>query len=282
MKLLKNKLTVTIVVLSVTFLGLIIYTAGKDTKGLESNAGELLNPMQKIIYNINNGAKNFVDFFLNFSEVKNTNAELVKENNELKNEIAANSDLKEENERLRSLLEFKDQNGEYNYLATNIIGYTPGGILDGYIVDKGQKDGVEKGMVVIAAEGLVGQVTSTGDNWSIIQCIINENIAVSVMSESSGENTGVLEGYVDSKNRNLTKVNYLPIDSDIKEGDVILTSGLGLVYPKEIRVGKVISVKEDKVKVMKSAIVEPYVDFNKLGELLIIVPKDKKEIKYGE
>ena len=278
MKLFKNKLTVTIVVLSVTFLGLIIYTASKDTKGLEGNAGELLNPMQRIIYNINNGAKNFVDFFLNFSEVKNTNAELVKENNELKNELATYSNLKEENERLKSLLEFKDQNDEYTYLATNIIGYTPGGILDGYIVDKGEKDGVEKGMVVIAAEGLVGQVTTVGKNWSIIQCIINENVAVSVMSENSGENTGVLQGYVDSKNRNLTKVNYLPIDSDIKEGDVILTSGLGLVYPKNIRVGKVISVEEDKVKVMKSAIVEPYVDFNKLGELLIIVPKDKKEI----
>ena len=64
MKLFKNKLTVTIVVLSVTFLGLIIYTASKDTKGLEGNAGELLNPMQRIIYNINTGAKNFVDFFL--------------------------------------------------------------------------------------------------------------------------------------------------------------------------------------------------------------------------
>ena len=282
MKLLKNKLTATIVVLSVTFLGLIIYTARKDTKGLESNAGKLLNPMQKIIYNINNGAKNFVDFFLNFSDVKNTNAELVKENNELKNELAKYSNLKEENERLRSLLEFKEENGEYTYLATNIIGYTPGGILDGYIVDKGKKNGVEKGMVVIAAEGLVGQVTTVGNNWSIIQCIINENVAVSVMSENSGENTGVLQGYVDSKNKNLTKVNYLPIDSDIKEVDVILTSGVGLVYPKNIRVGKVISVKEDKVKVMKSAIVEPYVDFNKLEELLIIVPNDKKEIKYGE
>ena len=195
MKLFKNKLTVTIVVLSVTFLGLIIYTASKDTKGLESNAGELLNPMQKIIYNINNGAKNFVDFFLNFSEVKNTNAELVKENNELKNELAKYSNLKEENERLRSLLEFKEENGEYTYLATNIIGYTPGGILDGYIVDKGKKNGVEKGMVVIAAEGLVGQVTTVGNNWSIIQCIINENVAVSVMSENSGENTGVYSSF---------------------------------------------------------------------------------------
>lgn len=282
MKLFKNKLTVTIVVLSVTFLGLIVYTSGKDVKGLEGNAGEILNPLQKIVYNINNSAKNFVDFFLNFSEVKETNEKLTKENNKLKDELASYSDLKEENERLQSLLDFTNQRDQYNYIATNIIGYAPSGILDGYIVDKGQDNGVEKGMVVIAAEGLVGQVTSVGSNWSIIQCIINENIAVSVTSENSGENTGVLTGYIDSQNKNLARVDYLPIDSDIKEGDEILTSGLGKVYPKDIRVGKVISVEEDKVKVMKSAIVEPYVDFNKLEELLVIVPKDTRDIKYEE
>lgn len=282
MKLFKNKLTVTIVVLSVTFLGLIIYTAGKDVKGLESNAGELLNPLQKIVYNINNGAKNFVDFFLNFSEVKETNKKLAEENNELKDELASYSDLKEENERLRSLLDFTNQKEQYNYIATNIIGYAPSGIIDGYIIDKGQDNGIEKGMAVIASDGLVGQVTSVGSNWSIIQCIINENIAVSVTSKNSGENTGVLTGYIDSKNRNLARVNYLPIDSNIKEGDEILTSGLGEVYPKDIRVGKVISVEEDKVNVMKSAVIEPYVDFNKLEELLIIVPKDSRDIKYEE
>ena len=76
----------------------------------------------------------------------------------------------------------------------------------------------------------------------------------------------------------------LPIDSEIKEGDVIMTSGVGMLYPKEIRIGEVTKVEEDKVKVMKSAIVKPYVDFNKLEELFVIVPKDirdTKEVKYN-
>ena len=137
-------------------------------------------------------------------------------------------------------------------------------------------------MVVIASEGLVGRVSKVGGNWSIIQCIINENIKVSVMPESTRENSGILEGYTDRNKNMYTKIQYLPMDSQIKEGDVVLTSGLGLVYPKEIRVGEVLSVEEDKVKVMKSAIVKPFVDFEKLEELFIIVPKDKRVIEYDD
>jgi len=280
MKLLRNKLAVTIVVLSVTFLGLIVYTASRDVKGIEGSAGSALTPLEKITYNLNRGLKDFADFFLNFSDVKAENKKLDKENNDLKDELAQNSNLENENERLRGLLEFKTERSNYDYITTNIIGKR-GNILDGYIVDKGTDDGVAKGMIVIAADGLVGQVSSVASNWSIVECIVNENIAVSVMSESTRENTGILEGFVDAKNNYLTKVSYLPMDSQIKEGDVILTSGLGLIYPKEIRVGEVVSVEEDKVKVMKTAVVKPYVDFNKLEELMIIAPKDKRVIEYN-
>ena len=280
MKLLKNKLTVTIIVLSVAFLGLIIFTFSRDTKGLEGTAGDALNPLQRIAYTVNSGAKDFVDFFLNFSEVKEENKEITKENKDLQSELTEKSDLEAENDRLRALLDFKEQRDNYNYIATNIIGISGGGIIDGYTVDKGQNDGIEKGMVVIAANGLVGKVSTVESNWSIVQAIINENIKVGVMVESTRENTGILAGYKDNSNNNLVKVSNLPIDSTIKVGDKIITSGVGLLYPKEIQVGEVLSVEEDRVSVMKTAIVKPTVDFNKLEELFIVAPKDKREIKY--
>ena len=256
MKFFKNKLAVTIVVLSVTFLGLIIFTTSRQNSGLGSSAGNALNPLQKIVYNLNNGAKNFVDFFLNFSTVR------------------------DENDRFREVLNFEETRSNYNYISTNIIHYSGDNVLDGYVVDKGSDDGIEVGMVVVAAQGLVGRVSKVANNWSIIQCIINENIKVSVMPENGRQNNGILEGYKSSKKEVLTKVNYLPMDADVKEGDVIITSGLGLVYPKEIRIGEVVSVEEDKLKVMKSVIVKPFVDFEKLEELFIVVPKDKKVIEY--
>lgn len=280
MKFLKNKLTVTIIVLSVAFLGLIIFTFSRDTKGLEGTAGDALNPLQRIAYTVNSGTKDFVDFFLNFSAVKEENKAITKENEDLQSELTEKSDLQAENDRLRALLDFKEQKQNYNYIATNIIGVSGGGIIDGYTVDKGQNDGIEKGMVVIAANGLVGKVSAVESNWSIVQAIINENIKVGVMVESTRDNTGILAGYKDDSKENLVKVSNLPIDSTIKEGDKIITSGVGLLYPKEIQVGEVLSVEDDKVSVMKTAIVKPTVDFNKLEELLIVAPKDKREIKY--
>lgn len=280
MKLLKNKLTVTIIVLSVAFLGLITITVSREDKGFESGAGSTLNPVQKVAYGFNRGVKDFVDFFLNFSDVRDENKELKKENDKLKAEIDEYSKLKEENERLQKVLNFKDEKNNYDYIGTNIIGISGDSILNGYIVDRGKDDGIEKGMVVISADGLVGQVSSVGKNWAIVQCIVNENVKVAVMVDSTRENTGILQGYKDYFNNNLAKVLNLPIDSEVKEGDVIVTSGLGGYYPKEIKIGEVVSVEEDRVRVMKSAIVKPYVDFNKIEELFIVAPKDKREIKY--
>ncbi|ACD51735.1 rod shape-determining protein MreC [Clostridium botulinum] len=281
MKFLKNKLAVTIIVLSVAFLGLIVYTVKRDNKTvIENGASNALKPAQTLIYKATNRVKETLDFFLNFSEVKDQSKKLTLENEELKSKLIQYSDLEEENERLRSIVNFAEQNNNYNYIGCDIIGYSGGNFLDGYIVNKGENEGIKKGMVVMAAQGLVGQVTSVGSNWSIVQSLINENIAVSVMVESTRESTGYLKGYKDNKNRNLAKVYNLPIDSEVKEGDVIITSGVGMIYPKEIKIGEVTHVEEDKIKVMKSAVVKPYVDFNKLEELFIVSPKDTREIKY--
>ncbi|WP_252232451.1 rod shape-determining protein MreC [Clostridium sp. ZBS15] len=281
MKFLKNKLAVTIIVLSVTFLGLIVYTVKRENKTvIENGASNALKPAQTLIYKATNRVKETLDFFLNFSGVKDQSKKLTVENEELKSKLIQYSDLEEENKRLRSIVNFAEQNNNYNYIGCDIIGYSGGNFLDGYIVNKGENEGIKKGMVVMAAQGLVGQVTSVGSNWSIVQSLINENIAVSVMVESTRESTGYLKGYKDNKNRNLAKVYNLPIDSEVKEGDVIITSGVGLIYPKEIKIGEVTHVDEDKIKVMKSAVVKPYVDFNKLEELFIVSPKDTREIKY--
>jgi len=282
MKLLRNKLAVTIIVLSVGFLALIVYTVKKENRSIiENGAGSTLNPLQSVVYNGTSKVKETLDFFLNFSEVKAQNKELVEKNEELENKLATYSDLKEENDRLRDVLKFTEQRNNYNYIACDIISNSGGSFLNGYVVNKGKNDNVQKGMIVIAAQGLVGQVTSVGSNWSIVQSLVNENIAVSVMVQSTRDATGYIKGFTDNKNVNLAKVYDLPMESEVKEGDVIMTSGVGMLYPKEIRIGEVIKVEEDKVRVMKSAIVKPYVDFNKLEELFIVSPKDTREIKYN-
>ena len=280
MKLLKNKLAVTIIVLSVTFLGIIIFSVKNGSDSISSGIGAVVSPLQKIVYKANDKLKSSVEFFVNFSKVKQENEELKIKNSELENQMIEYKALKDENERLREVLNFKENKNNYDYIGVNIIGYSGGTVSNGYIIDKGTNDGVEKDMIIINYQGLVGKVTKAESNYSIVETILNENMAVSVMVDSTRETTGILRGYKENKNEDLVKVYNLPIDSEIKEGDVILTSGLGMIYPKEIRIGEVVSVETDNVMVMKNALVKPYVDFNKLEELFIVVPKDKVNVKY--
>ena len=188
--------------------------------------------------------------------------------------------LKKESERLRSMLNFKEQRGEYNYIGADIIGISGNNYLDGFIINKGENKGIKKRMIAMTGEGLVGQVTSVGNNWSIVQCLSNENIAVAALVESTRDNNGIVKGYKDENNKLLAEIQRLSLDSGIKKGDVIVTSGLGGIYPAGIRIGNVLSVYEDKGEVMKSAIIKPYVDFTKIEEVFIVVPKETREIKY--
>ena len=280
MKPFKNKLAVTIVVLSVAFLGIIIFSLKSNSSIISSGVGSVISPLQKIVYNANDKIKGSFDFFINFSKVKQENEELAAKNAELENKLIEYNRMKEENTTLREMFDYSQANKNYNYLGCNIVGYSGGNISNGYIIDKGTNDGVKKDMIVITPAGLVGKVTKSESNYSIVQTILNENIAVASMVESTRETTGILQGITDSKNKNLTILSNIPIDSEIKEGDVILTSGLGGMYPQEIRIGEVVSVEVDSVGIMKKAIVKPYVDFNKLEGLFVVVPKE--EINIGE
>ncbi|MBL4935221.1 rod shape-determining protein MreC [Clostridium sp. YIM B02515] len=281
MAFLKNKLAVTIIVLSVSFLILIGISVKREKASIiENGAGATLNAVQGFSYKAGNVIKENLSFIFNFSKVKKENEELRAKNSELEQKALESDSLAKENTELREALNFKNQHSEYNYVGCDIIGKSGGNYLDGYIIDKGTKDNIKKGMVVVTARGLVGQVTSTASNWSVVQSISNENIAVSAMVESTNETSGILKGYKDADSKLLAKLYNLPEDSAIKKGDVILTSGYGNLYPKGIRIGQVVDVEEDKGKIMKNAVIEPYVDFNKLEEVLVIIPKDIRDIKY--
>lgn len=277
----KNKLAVTIIVLSVSFLILINYSVKREKVSVvENGVGSTLNVIQFGVNKTGNTIKNSLSFIFNFTNVKKENDDLKKENDKLQNELVEYKSTLIENQTLKDDLNFKNQRSEYNYVGCNVVGKSGGNFLDGFVIDKGQKDNIRKGMVVITSKGLVGQVTSTASNWSIIQSISNENIAVSGMAETNNDTTGIIKGYKDENNKLLAKLYYLPLDSNIQKGDSILTSGFGNLYPKGIRIGEVIDIEEDQGKIMKNAILQPYVDFNTLQQVLVVIPKDIRDIKY--
>lgn len=280
MKFIKNKLAVVIIILSVAFLSLIGYSASREKMSfVENGVGVTINSVQGVLYNGVYKIRNSFKFITNISDVKVENEKLKKANSEYKNKALDYDTAINENVRLREQLNFSLSRNEYNYVGANINGVSATGFLDGFSINKGENNGIKKGMIAMTGDGLVGQVISVGSNSAIVYCLSNENIAVAALVQSSRDN-GIVKGYKDENNKLLAQIENLSLDSDIKKGDVILTSGLGGNYPANIRIGKVLSVHEDKGKVMKSAIIEPYVNFSKIEEVFIVVQKNTSEVKY--
>ncbi|MFL0252365.1 rod shape-determining protein MreC [Clostridium neuense] len=282
MKVFKNKLTVTIVVLSVSFLILIAYSFKRNSASfVENGVGTTLNTVEGFFYKINDNIKDFLGFVVNFSSVKSENATLKEKNSELRKKALLYDSLKKENDDLKKQLNFETDKSEFKYVGCEILHKSGGNILKSYVISRGSKDGIAKGMAVLNADGLIGIVTSVNASYSTVETICNESTAVAASINRTGDNSGVLKGYVDSDNENLAQLTMLPLDADIKKGDIILTSGVGGYYPKNIMIGKVIDVEPNASKGEKQAIVKPAVDFDKLERVSVVVPKNNRgEIKY--
>lgn len=280
-KLLKNKLSRKIVILTAILLVLFGVTVYKDNKSLvESGAGAALNPVQKVIYSTNKRMESLIDFFLRYEDVKKENEELLLENIELEGKLRSFDSLQEENERLKEMFSIKNRQDQYDYLGTNVIGRTGGGIITSYIIDKGSDEGLQAGMAVMSQDGIVGQVTETAATWSVVETLSSENISIHVTTVEDKMNSGILEGHIGSGQKQMAKISYLPIDSSIKEGDDVVTSGLGRFYPPDFFIGEVVRVEEDKGNLMKTAIVETAVNFNDTRMLFVILPKNMEDVEY--
>lgn len=280
-KLLKNKLSRKIVILTAILLVLFGVTVYKDNKSLvESGAGAALNPVQKVIYSTNKRMESLIDFFLRYEDVKKENEELLLENIELEGKLRSFDSLQEENEKLKEMFSIKNRQDQYDYLGTNVIGRTGGGIITSYIIDKGSDEGLQAGMAVMSQDGIVGQVTETAATWSVVETLSSENISIHVTTVEDKMNSGILEGHIGSGQKQMAKISYLPIDSSIKEGDDVVTSGLGRFYPPDFFIGEVVRVEEDKGNLMKTAIVETAVNFNDTRMLFVILPKNMEDVEY--
>ncbi|MGL5615322.1 MAG: rod shape-determining protein MreC [Sarcina sp.] len=275
MKFFKNKLAVTIIVLSVAFLMLIIYTA-KSGSGVISNAlGETFNPIQKVVYTIGDKFKGSLDFVSNISEVKAENTQLKAENIQLQNELVGYNTYKNENEVLKQSLNFKNEHNQFNYIGADIIGKSGGSFFNGYIIDRGSDSGIQKNMVVISGNSLVGVVTEVYGTWAKVDTIANTNVAVAAQVESTNEASGIVKGYKDMGTmKPMAQISNLPMTSQIKVGDNIITSGIGGIYPQGIRIGTVSSIQENNAEVSKSAIIQPSADFTTMQQVVVVVPKN--------
>ncbi len=197
-----------------------------------------------------------------------------KENDRLKKELNRAVEIRNQcneirlsNLRLRSFLNFKKtETGEV--IAAEVTGKDSSPWFKAVIIDKGLADGVERGMPVVVPEGIVGQVVNVSGRYSKVLLIIDINSAVDALVQRSRAR-GIIKGR--SVGRCLFK--YVLRKNDVKVGDTVVSSGLDGVYPKGLRIGHVTGIVRRSSGIFQEVTITPYVDFDKLEEVLVVLLK---------
>jgi len=182
-------------------------------------------------------------------------------------------ELKLSNFRLRNLLNFEKTITD-RVLSAEVIGKDPSPWFKTVLIDKGKNDGVETGMAVVVPKGIAGQVTDVSANYSKVLLIIDHNSAVDALVQNDRAR-GIIKGGTAGQ----CLFKYVLRKHDIEVGDIVISSGLDGVFPKGLAVGYVSTVIKPKSGIFQQVTVSPYVDFEKLEEVLIVLNPKKKEFE---
>ena len=167
---------------------------------------------------------------------------------------------------LEALLDFARAHPNNQYKAAQVIGRDPSPFMHYIIINRGSDDGLRVGMPVVSAEGLVGHITAVIPSAARVQLITSPKSAVDVRTQPSNANA-VLVGSLTGE----LSLDMLPMDAQVKAGDLVLTSGIGGKYPPDILAGQVVSVRKLSYALFQEASVQPVVDFRRLQIVLVIV-----------
>ncbi len=199
------------------------------------------------------------------AENKRLNESIDKFNNERTEYLR----LKSENEDLKNILKMRKELEDFEFLGANIIAKDSGNFFNVFLTDKGFTSGINYNMPVITSKGLVGKVSAAQPFSSKIISIIEDGSAASAIVSKTGDLV-VVKGDLKLSKEGLCKIEYIPVDLDLSQGDVIETSGMGGIYPKGIIIGTVKEVRQGESDLDKYAIVEPAVDLKRLSQVVIL------------
>ena len=266
-------LAVTVLCVLVMFASFTLNLSGGP---LNTVAGYVFVPMQNGINQVATWVINRADDVVSLQNVQQKNKELQAKVDELTQELNTIKLEQYELDNLRELMELDQKYPSYEKVAARVIGNDGGNWFSTFLIDKGEKDGIEKDMNVIAGSGLVGIVIDTGPNYAKVRSIIDDASNVSGMALSTSDRCIVNGNLVSMNEQRVIGFTDLICDEDtVKTGEQIVTSHISDKYLEGILIGYVNTIERNSNNLTYSGTIIPAVDFQHLQEVLVI--KDKKK-----
>ncbi len=208
--------------------------------------------------------------FINYQEAQNLKTEKAELQQQLNRLSYDNSQLKAyqlENEKLRTILNFKEEKN-YNTIVASVIGKDTNK-ANTLIINKGWQDGIKEGFAAVVDQGvIVGKIIDVKDYLSTVLLLNDKMSQLAISLESSNKTNGLAEGEFGLS----LKVNYIPQDILITEGDSIITSGTEENIPRGLLVGKINRIISQGNELFQSATINSWIAYNEISIVAVIIP----------
>lgn len=230
-------------------------------------SSKFFNSSNFLIGNLYSTVNNVNDYF----NLKSVNAELAEQNARLQNQ-----NITSFTKVFGNTVEIRDTSYHQKYLYTSakVVNSSTNKSSNYITLDRGAVNGIEAGMGVISAKGVIGTVKNVSDNFCSVMSVLHEKNAVSAKIKKSGYIGSVVW---ELGNYREAQLKDIPNHVQLKKGDVIITSGYSLVYPEGILVGRVKDFNLPEGNNFYNITIEFSVDFRQLSHVFIVKNKQKEE-----
>lgn len=268
MKIFKSRNNVILTVAVIICIVLIVLTSTDRTPSF------ITNSLASIIVPVQNAMSNTALWFSNLGYHAMGTGPLIEENTRLTSEIEELllilnrlEALEEENYNLTNLLDMSLRYPRFITTGAHIIARDNNNWNSRFTINKGYNNGVTQNMILVARGGLVGKINYSASNFSRVTPIIDDTSTVGAVTTRSGT-VGFIRGNLQLSNQGLV-IFETDQGTDIIEGDEIMTSAFGTIFPPGIRIGTITEIP-DTSGTSVIAVVQPIVDFSNLNSALVI------------
>ncbi|GEL77453.1 rod shape-determining protein MreC [Tenuibacillus multivorans] len=225
---------------------------------------------QNIVYQPVNFIIDLTDNIQDIRDVYSQNEVLKEQLQDYKSLAFQVNELEKENEELRTITEMDKAISDYSPIKATVISRSPEQWFNQVKINKGRQHGIEPNMAVSTAEGMIGKVIGASQLTSTVQLLTGFDVdnRISVVVDGHEDIFGLIEGYDEESETLLFR--ELTDSGDLEEGQTIISSGMGGVFPRGLLIGEVSSVELDQYGLTKIAHVKPAADLLNINHVMVI------------
>jgi len=267
----RTKIVINTIVLALAFFGLSRREyVFEHTSVAERIVIDIMAPVQSGVMSFQRGIGSYVDNYVLNINASKENKSLKTKILDLQNEIFGYQEKIKESERIRELVKYGEELDRKKIIA-RVVSWDSADDYKVVRINRGVKDGVTIQSVVTSAEGLVGYVWRLTDHFADVITILDANNRVDGVVERLRSH-GIVEGY----NQGKCIMKYVNRTEPIILNDIVLTAGLGNVYPRGLKIGYISRIERESYGITQHIEITPYVNFSKLEEVIVLVQNEEE------